>query len=52
MSMRQAPVILMSLLLLSSAASADDLIGQARVLDGDTLEIHGERASGFGRRCT
>jgi endonuclease YncB( thermonuclease family) len=27
----------------SIAASADDLIGRASVIDGDTLEIHGNR---------
>jgi hypothetical protein len=32
-------------LLLSSAAAADDLAGQASVIDGDTLEIHGTRNS-------
>ena len=29
------------LLLLSSGALADNVVGQASVIDGDTLEIHG-----------
>jgi endonuclease YncB( thermonuclease family) len=29
--------------LVSSAALADPIIGQASVIDGDTLEIHGQR---------
>lgn len=32
-----------ALLLLSSAAYADPIAGQATVIDGDTIEIHGER---------
>ena len=31
------------LALLSGAALADDFVGQASVIDGDTLEIHGTR---------
>ena len=42
MSMHRAPVMLM-LLLLSSTAFANDFVGQASVIDGDTLEIHGTR---------
>ena len=34
--------------LICSAASADDLIGQASIVDGDTLEIHGARVRIFG----
>jgi endonuclease YncB( thermonuclease family) len=33
---------------LSGAAFADDLIGQASVIDGDTLEIHGTHIRLFG----
>ena len=36
------------LLLLSSAAVADDFVGQASVIDGDTLEIHGIRIRLWG----
>jgi len=36
------------LLSLSSAAFTDDLIGQASVIDGDTLEIHGTRVRLWG----
>ena len=35
-------------LLLSSAAVADDFVGQASVIDGDTLEIHGTRIRLWG----
>jgi endonuclease YncB( thermonuclease family) len=31
-----------------SAAFADDLVGQASVIDGDTIEIHGTRIRIFG----
>ena len=33
---------------LSSAASADGLSGQASIIDGDTLEIHGTRIRLWG----
>jgi endonuclease YncB( thermonuclease family) len=36
-------ILLLMLLLLSGAALADDFVGQASVVDGDTLEIHGIR---------
>lgn len=36
------------LALLSSAALADDFVGQASVIDGDTLEIHGTRIRLWG----
>src|SRR5258706_15200536 len=36
------------LLAISGAAVADELIGQASVIDGDTLEIHGTRVRIFG----
>ena len=39
MSKRRALVSM--LLLLSSGALADNVVGQASVIDGDTLEIHG-----------
>ena len=38
----------LALLASSGAASADDLIGQASVIDGDTLEIHGNRIRLWG----
>lgn len=34
---------LLLLLLLASPASAAEFIGQASVIDGDTIEIHGQR---------
>ena len=42
--------ILMALILVSStgAARPADLIGQASVIDGDTLEIHGTRIRLWG----
>jgi endonuclease YncB( thermonuclease family) len=39
---------LLTLLLLWSPALADDLVGQASVIDGDTLEIHGTRIRLWG----
>jgi endonuclease YncB( thermonuclease family) len=39
---------LLALLLLSSPALADELVGQASVIDGDTLEIHGTRIRLWG----
>ena len=36
------------LLAISGAAVADELIGQASVIDGDTIEIHGARVRIFG----
>jgi endonuclease YncB( thermonuclease family) len=39
--MRRIPAVLA--LSLSGAASAGDFVGQASVMDGDTLEIHGRR---------
>jgi endonuclease YncB( thermonuclease family) len=47
MSMHRAPVLSM-LLLLSSRAFANDFVGQASVIDGDTLEIHGTRIRLWG----
>ena len=37
------PFFLLLLVLASSAANADTISGRASVIDGDTLEIHGER---------
>jgi hypothetical protein len=34
-----------------SAAAADDVIGQASIIDGDTLEIHGNRIRLLGHPC-
>ena len=39
---------LLTVLALCSPASASDLIGQASVIDGDTLEIHGTRIRLWG----
>jgi endonuclease YncB( thermonuclease family) len=36
------------MLLLASAASAADLVGQASIIDGDTIEIHGQSIRLFG----
>jgi endonuclease YncB( thermonuclease family) len=41
-------VLSAALLALCGAAFADDLIGQASVIDGDTIEIHGTRIRIFG----
>src|ERR1700751_2755976 len=46
MSKRRTWVLI--LLLLSGAAFADDFVGQASVVDGDTLEIHGIRIRLWG----
>jgi endonuclease YncB( thermonuclease family) len=46
MSRHFAPVLM--LLALSSAALADGFVGQASVIDGDTLEIHGTRIRLWG----
>jgi endonuclease YncB( thermonuclease family) len=40
--------LVLILLLLSGEALADDLVGQASVVDGDTLEIHGRRIRLWG----
>jgi endonuclease YncB( thermonuclease family) len=45
--MRRIFVALM-LALLSDVAMADDFVGQASVIDGDTLEIHGTRIRLWG----
>ena len=37
------PLTLVALLSFPSQASATDLVGQATVIDGDTIEIHGQR---------
>jgi hypothetical protein len=41
--MNNRPTLVLIVLLLSGAAFADDFVGQASVIDGDTLEIHGIR---------
>src|SRR6266576_541 len=46
-SMHRTPVMLV-ILLLSSAAFANGLVGQASVVDDDTLEIHGTRIRLWG----
>lgn len=45
--MRRISIALM-LAILSSVALADDFVGQASVIDGDTLEIHGVRIRLWG----
>ena len=47
MSMHRTIAVL-ALLLLPSGASADDFVGQASVIDGDTLENHGTRIRLWG----
>ena len=44
----QRTAALLTLLTLWSPALASDLIGQASVIDGDTLEIHGTRIRLWG----
>ncbi len=44
----QRTAAFLSLLVLCSPALADDLIGQASIIDGDTLEIHGTRIRLWG----
>jgi len=48
--MRRILAVLSSLamLLLAPAASAADLVGQASIIDGDTIEIHGQSIRLFG----
>jgi endonuclease YncB( thermonuclease family) len=41
-------ILVFVLLLLSGGALADDFVGQASVVDGDTLEIHGIRIRLWG----
>jgi endonuclease YncB( thermonuclease family) len=38
----------LAMLSLAPAASAADIIGQASIIDGDTIEIHGQRIRLFG----
>ncbi len=45
--MKRRTLVLM-VVLLSGGALADDFIGQASVIDGDTLEIHGNRIRLWG----
>src|ERR1700686_1970869 len=46
--MRKVGIAVTALLSLCSVAIADDLSGQASVIDGDTLEIHGTRIRLWG----
>jgi endonuclease YncB( thermonuclease family) len=41
-------LIALAVLLVSPRAIADDLIGQASIIDGDTIEIHGTRIRLWG----
>ena len=41
-------VLVLMLLVMSSTAVADDFVGQASVIDGDTLEVHGTRIRLWG----
>jgi endonuclease YncB( thermonuclease family) len=38
----------LAMLLLAPAASAGDLVGQASIIDGDTIKIYGQRIRLFG----
>ena len=38
----------LAMLLLAPAALRGDLVGQASIIDGDTIEIHGQRIRLFG----
>jgi endonuclease YncB( thermonuclease family) len=44
----RAMIAVLSLLASATGAVADDLIGQASIIDGDTLEIHGNRIRLWG----
>ena len=46
--MNKRRTLVLILLLLSGTAFADDFVGQASVVDGDTQEIHGIRARLWG----
>jgi endonuclease YncB( thermonuclease family) len=46
--MRRALLTLGIFLAMNLAVSADDLAGQASIIDGDTLEIHGTRIRLWG----
>lgn len=46
MSLRSLAVLVLAIA--GSVARADDLTGQASVIDGDTIEIHGTRIRVFG----
>jgi len=46
--MNKRRTLVLILLLLSGSALADDFVGQASVVDGDTLEIHGIRIRLWG----
>ena len=39
---------LIALLALTSPAAGQDIIGQASVIDGDTIEVHGQRIRLWG----
>src|SRR6516162_7368971 len=47
-ALRLGLIALLTLLSASNGTLADDMIGQASVIDGDTLEIHGTRIRLWG----
>ncbi len=48
--LRRVLIVLSSIVMLlhAPAASAADIFGQASIIDGDTIEIHGQRIRLFG----
>jgi endonuclease YncB( thermonuclease family) len=48
MSFRKARLLFAAACLCASPAFADDLSGQASIIDGDTLEVHGTRVRLWG----
>jgi endonuclease YncB( thermonuclease family) len=46
--MRTRWLICLMLLVASGSANSADMVGQASIIDGDTLEIHGSRIGLWG----
>jgi endonuclease YncB( thermonuclease family) len=46
--LRAARIAFALAVLIPTTASAESLIGQASIIDGDTLEIHGTQHSSLG----